>query len=211
VKRPVRTIGIAALLVAGAGGAALLTASSSAGDDTVATTTTTITGLGMAAIHDPALASSDPSDGDAEARLVDATGVPASDAAAPRAWTVGEGSVLGYAAADGRFCFEFRGLAGGCLGPGSLTDARPVDVTTSYGPGNFHVYGLALDGVTAVSVRVGESARPAALAHNSFYFSAPGLGGTDGVEGTVVATMSDGTTREASFGVSRVREMPVPS
>lgn len=85
MKRPVRTIGIAALLVAGAGGAAFLTASSSAGDDTAATTTAIISGLGMAAIHDPALASSDPSDGDAEARLVDATGVRASDAAAPQA------------------------------------------------------------------------------------------------------------------------------
>lgn len=114
----------------------------------------------MAAIHDPALASSDPSDGDAKARLVDATGVRASDAAAPQAWTVGEGSVHGYAAADGRFCFEFRGLAGGCLGLCRLTDARPVDVTTSYGPGNFHVYGLALDGVTAVSVRVREMPVP---------------------------------------------------
>ena len=66
----------------------------------------------------------------------------------------------GYAAADGRFCFEFRGLAGGCLGLCRLTDARPVDVTTSYGPGNFHVYGLALDGVTAVSVRVREMPVP---------------------------------------------------
>jgi hypothetical protein len=211
VKRPVRAIGIAVLLAAGAGGVAFATASTSAGGDTTATTTATVGGLGMTAAHDPALASSNPADGAAKAWLADATGVRASDATAPQTWTVGEGSVLGYAAAGGRFCFEFRGLAGGCLGPGVLTDARPIDVTTSYGPGDFHVYGLALDGVTAVLVRVGGSARPAALAHNSFYFSDPGLGGTDGIEGKIVATMSDGTTREAPFRASRVQEFADPS
>jgi hypothetical protein len=33
--------------------------------------------------------------------------------------------VLGYTAADGGFCFEFRKLTGGCLQRGVLTDAQP--------------------------------------------------------------------------------------
>ena len=82
-----------------------------------------------------------------------------------------------------------------------LTDARPVDVTTDYGPGLFAVYGLVRDGVTAVSIRVGGATRPAALAHNAFSFSDDELGGSDGLAGDAIATMRDGTTRTARFQV----------
>jgi hypothetical protein len=189
---------IAAALVVGVGGVAGTTASSSAHVDTGMATG----GLQLAAVGDPALTSSDPTDSAAESRLVYATGVAASDpSAAPQTWVVGDRTVLGYTASGGRFCFEFRALGGGCLEPGVLTDAHPIELTTDYGRGVFHVYGLVLDGVTAVSVAVGGTARPAALAHNAFSFSDDELGGTDGITAEVVATMRDGTTREAPFHV----------
>src|SRR5438105_115214 len=116
MKRRIDIIWIAAALLAGgAGGFALATASSSASDDSGAPAGT----LQIAAAVDPVLASTDPGDSDAAAKLVYATGVAANDAtAAPQTWAVGDRSVLGYMAADGRFCFAFRSLAGGCLQPG---------------------------------------------------------------------------------------------
>jgi hypothetical protein len=208
LKKRIDIIWIAvALVAAGAGGFALATASSSASDDNGTPAGT----LQLAAAGDPALASTDPGDSDDVAKLVYATGVAASDtAAAPQTWRVGDRSVLGYTAADGRFCFEFRSLGGGCLQPGVLTDELPVDLTTDYGPGTFHAYGLALDGVTAVSVSVGGTSRPAAFAHNSFYFSDDALGGTAGITGQVVATMSDGTTRTLPFKVGSMEDMLAP-
>jgi hypothetical protein len=207
LKTRIDIIWIAAALLAGAGGAALATASSSAQDDTG----THAGQLQIAAADDPALASPDPADRDAEARLISATGVAAGDpSAAPQTWAVGDRSVLGYQASGGRFCFEFRTLAGGCLEPGVLTNAQPVELTTDYGRGTFHVYGLVLDGVTAVSVSVGGVSRPAAFAHNSFSFSDDDLGGTDGIAGKVVATMSDGSTREAPFHVGSLRDLLAP-
>jgi hypothetical protein len=71
----------------------------------------------------------------------------------------------------------------------------------------FNVYGFALDGVTAVSVEVGGTTRPAAFARNAFIFSDGALGGTAGISGTVSATMSDGTTRTESFHSSSI-EVP---
>jgi hypothetical protein len=204
LKKRIDIIWIAAALVAGVGGVALATAASSASDDGGAAAGT----LQLAAVGDPTLASTDPSDSDDAAKLVYATGVAASDAAAaPQTWKVGDRSVLGYDASGGRFCFEFRSLGGGCLQPGVLTDELPVDLTTDYGPGTFRAYGLALDGVTAVSVSVGGSSRPAAFAHNAFYFSDDALGGTAGIAGEVVATMSDGTTRKVPFHVDSMENM----
>jgi hypothetical protein len=205
LRKRVDIVWIAAALLVGVGGVALATASSSAGDGSG----TPAGGLQLAAVDDPALTSSDPSDNDALAKLVYATGVAASDpAAAPQTWAVGESSVLGYTASGGRFCFEFRSLVGGCLEPGTLTDSQPIDVTVDYGPGIFHLYGLVLDGVTAVSVDVAGSSRPAAFAHNAFYFSDDRLGGSDEIRGAVVATMSDGTTRAAPFHVGLVNAQP---
>ena len=70
--------------------------------------------------------------------------------------------------------------------------------TTSSGAGDD---GLVLDGVTAVSVRVGDSSKQAAFAHNAFAFSDDSLGGTGAIAGDVVATMSDGSRRETPFHV----------
>jgi hypothetical protein len=203
LKKRIDTIWIAAALVVGVCGVALATASSSAGDDSG----TPVSKLQVAAADDPALASTDPADDAAAAKLVAATGVAASDGAATQTWAVGGLSVLGYAASGGRFCFEFQRLGGGCLAPGVLTDEAPIDLTTDYGPGTFHVYGLVLDGVAGVSVSVNGTSRPASFAHNAFSFSDDELGGTDGIAGEVIATMSDGTTREAQFHVDSLKEM----
>jgi hypothetical protein len=187
-------IWVAVALIAGAGGAAYATAS---GDPPAAPADLRVT-----AVNDSALAAVDP--GDEIAKLVSATGVPASATSTTQTWKVGDYSVLGYTAANGRFCFEFRKLTGGCLGAGVLTDERPLDITTDYGPSAFNVYGLALDGVTAVSVQVDGTSRPAAFAHNAFIFSDGALGGTGGISGTVSATMNDGTTRTEAFHISPV-------
>jgi hypothetical protein len=190
---------IAAAVTLGAGGYAFATAASSPGQDNGATAQPA---LALASVGDPALASTDPADGDAAARLIQATGVAASDpAAAPQAWAVGDESVLGYTASGGRFCFEFRSHGGGCLAPGTLTQEQPIDLTTDFGPSTFAVYGLVRDGVTAISVRVGGNSWPAALAHNAFFFSDDALGNATGIAGEVVAAMSDGTTRAAPFHV----------
>lgn len=196
LKKRTDVIWIAVALIAGAGGAAFATTS----DDPPAAHAD----LQVTAVNDSALASSDPGDGDDLTKLVAATGLAASATSTTQTWTVGDHSVLGYTAADGRFCFEFRKLTGGCLAAGVLTDAQPLDITTDYGPGEFNVYGLALDGVTAVSVQVGGVSRPAAFAHNAFIFSDDAMGGTLGIAGTVSATMSDGTTRTQAFHISSI-------
>ena len=197
LERRTGLIVIALALIAGTGGAVLATASSSA-DDAVAAGTGA---LQISAMRDPALAATDPSDADAVARLVRAAGMPPAPGGAAQTWTVGGHAVLGYATAGGSFCFAFTGGAGGCLQPGTLTPERPLEVMTDYGPGTFNVYGLALDGVTAVTVRIGGTPRPAAFAHNSFAYSDPGLGRTAGIDGELIATMGDGTTRAQPFHV----------
>lgn len=186
LKKRVDVIWIAIALTFGAGGAVFAIASSSADANHAGAAGGDVQ---ITAVDDAGLGSNDPSDEAAAAKLAIATGVPAATAAAPQTWKVGEASVLGYEAADGRFCFEFRGLTGGCLQAGVLTDEQPLDVTTDYGPGTFHVYGLALDSVVAVTVTVGGASLPAAFAHNAFFFSDNGLGGTKGISGVVIATM----------------------
>lgn len=197
LERRTGLIGIALALIAGTSGALLATASSSAGDAVPVGTGE----LQISAMRDPALAATDPSDADAVARLARVAGLPPAPGRAAQTWTVGGHDVLAYATAGGTFCFAFTGGAGGCLHPGTLTYERPLEVMTDYGPGTFNVYGLALDGVTAVTVRLGGTPRPAAFAHNSFTYSDPGLGGTAGVDGEVIATMGDGTTRAVPFRV----------
>ncbi len=165
---------IAAAFTIGIGGAAFATATSGADNAQPARPATT-PALPISAITDPALTSTAPSDRAAAAGLLGATGV-AGDATAPQVWRVGGRSVLGYTADDGRFCFEFRGLAGGCLGAGALSDREPLDATLDHGPATFRVYGLALDGVTGVAVRIDGDEHRADLAHNGFAFSDGTLG-----------------------------------
>jgi hypothetical protein len=147
LKKRAGTVWVAAALILGVGGAAFATTKARSDDPIAAQGDLRVTAAG-----DSALAASDPGDGDDMAKLAVATGLPASATSTTQTWKVGAYSVLGYTAADGRFCFEFRTLTGGCLGAGVLTDERPLDITTDYGPSEFNVYGLALDGVTAVTV-----------------------------------------------------------
>jgi hypothetical protein len=198
LKRRVDLIWIAIALTAGIGGAAFATTASGTGDGSPGSGG----GLGITAVTDPGLTSSDPADGQAAAQFSVATGVAAGTKAAPQVWSVGGHSVLGYTSADGRFCFEFRQLTGGCLAAGTLTDAQPLDITIDHGPSTFRVYGIALDGVTGVTLHVGTATREADFAHNSFAVSDDALGATNEAAGEVVATMSDGTTRTQSFPIS---------
>jgi hypothetical protein len=204
LEKRVDVLWIAIALTFGAGGAVFTIASPSADDDLAVASAGD---LQLTAVNDPALASNDPPDDEAAAKLAVAAGVPTGTTAAPQTWKVGAVSVLGYTAADGKFCYEFRELTGGCLRAGVLTDEQPLDVTTDYGPGTFHVYGLALDGVIAVTVTAGGAPQPAAFAHNAFFFSDNGLGGTDGLSGMVTATMSDGTTRAQPIHISSFEDM----
>jgi hypothetical protein len=207
LKKRIDVIWIAAALIAGTGGAVLATASSSAGEDPQAAVATG-SGPQMTAATDPRLASDDPGDGEEIAKLAVVAGAPPHSP--PQTWDVGGRTVLGYTTANGRFCFEFRGLAGGCLGAGVLTDEQPVDVFLDHGPRLFNVYGLAADGVVGVTVRVGDKSQAAAFAHNSFFFSDAGLGSTSETTGEVTVNMSDGTTRTQSFRISSL-EAPLTS
>jgi hypothetical protein len=191
-------------LVAGAGCALFATAPSSAGDAVAAGSVEPQ----IAALLDPALIATDAIHSAAMAHLAAVAGRPPAQGAAARTWNVGAHGVVGYTSAGGSFCFAFSGGAGGCLQPGTLSDERPLDVMTDYGPDILNVYGLALDGVTAVSVRVGGRSWPAALAHNAFSFSEPDLGGTAALEGEVTATMTDGTTRSVPFRIGSLEIAP---
>lgn len=198
LKRRIDVIWIALALSAGIGGAALATAASGTEEGSAG-------GLQIAAVTDPALTSADPADGDAAAHLATATGVTGGTREAPQVWSVGGRSVLGYTAADGRFCYEFRGLTGGCLAAGTLSDSQPLDITMDHGPSTFHVYGIALDGVTGVTLHVGTTILEAAFAHNAFFVSDDALGATTETTVEVVATMSDDTTRTQAFPISSLQ------
>jgi hypothetical protein len=188
---------IALALAIGAGGGAFATSSAGAGSGAGSADGT----LPIAAISDPALTSTSAADTSAAVELSHLAGV-SGDASAPQAWAVGGRSVLGYSADDGRFCFEFVKLSGGCLSADAIGDRQPLDITVDHGPSTFRVYGLALDGVVAVAVRVGGHDGQAALAHNAFSFSDDALGAISATSGEVVATMSDGTTRTQTFPIS---------
>jgi hypothetical protein len=194
---------IAVALTIGVGGAAFATTTSGADDAPPATPSATpvTPPLPIAAITDPALTSTAASDGAAAGALSRMTGVSRS-AASPQVWNVGGRSVLGYTADDGRFCFEFRGLTGGCLQAGALGDQAPLEVTLDHARATFRVYGLALDGVTGVAVRIDGGEHQADLAHNAFAFSDDALGTTTATTMELVATMSDGTTRTQTVPIS---------
>jgi hypothetical protein len=118
-----------------------------------------------------------------------------------RSWRVGGRRVVGYTTAAGAFCFEFAGLAGGCLPKTGLSAANPVDVMTDNGPGVLRVYGLAMDGVTAVGLRAGGVTRAAAIGRNAFLLEAPALGRTHGFTATLIVQLGDGTVRQIPLSV----------
>jgi hypothetical protein len=197
VRKRSDVVWIALALALGAGGAAFATSSAGAGSGGGGANNT----IPITAITDPALTSTDPAASDTATELSHLAGV-SRDASAPQAWSVGDHAVVGYRADDGRFCFEFVELTGGCLSAGALRDEQPLDVTVDHGPSTFRVYGLALDGVVAVAVRVGGQVRQADFAHNAFSFSDDALGATSASSGELVATMSDGTSRTQTFPIA---------
>jgi hypothetical protein len=205
LRRRADVIWIAAALTAGAGGAVIADAASSSS----ARAPADAGALQVTAAKDPALASTDPSDAEAAAKLAVTAGVRAAPGSGPQTWRVGGRTVLGYTAGDGSFCFAFAGGAAGCLQPGTLSDQSPLDITTDYGPGTFSAYGLALDGVVAVEIRIGHASRAAAFGHNSFTFSDASLGGTERISGEAIATMADGTARAVPFRVGPLDTTPV--
>ena len=170
LERRTGLIGIALALIAGTGGAVLATASSSA-DDAVAAGTGE---LQISAMRDPALAATDPSDADAVARLARVAGLPPAPGGQRGPGRSAGTSVLGYATAGGASASPSPGGAGGCLQPGTLTSERPLEVMTDYGPGTFNVYGLALDGVTAVTVHLGGTSRRCGIRPQLVHVLRPG-------------------------------------
>jgi hypothetical protein len=77
--------------------------------------------------------------------------------------------------------------------------ARPrVDVLTDRA---LRVYGLAMDGVTAISLRARGTARPAVVARNAFYLQANSLGGRKGFAGTLIVRYRDGSTHQVPLRI----------
>lgn len=127
--------------------------------------------------------------------LSNALGAAPRDWASRRAWFIDGQQVVGYTTPSGRFCYRFGSLTGGCIGAGTLTRANPVAYSTDYGPGTLHVYGMAIDDVAAVSLRVRGVTRPVLVARNAFYFSDDSLGSTRALSATLLVRMRGGATR----------------
>lgn len=123
------------------------------------------------------------------------------DRASRRAWLIPGHRVTGYTTPGGSFCFRFAGLTGGCLPAGKLTAAEPIDASTDYGPRAFRIYGLAMDGVAAISLQARGVTRRVLMGRNAFYFEDNSLGGTRGFAGALVVRMRDGSTRHVPFRV----------
>lgn len=135
------------------------------------------------------------------------------DRASERAWLVAGHRVMGYTAANGSFCYQFRGLTGGCLQPGVLTSDYPLDASLDYGPQTFRVYGIATDDVVAVSLRAQGVTLRATVKRNAFFLEKTSFGGTRGFSATLIAGMRDGTTRRLPLrvgGIDRSAWKPAP-
>jgi hypothetical protein len=156
-------------------------------------------GSELGLVRDTALSSpARPSDRTAESWMTAAAGEGPRDPSSTRQWTIDGHRFVGFTSANGDFCTNL----GGCLQPGTLSDAMPLATTVGYGPGVFQVFGLAIDGVTSVRITVGSTTGDATMGPNSFYYENDALGGTAGFQGTATATMQDGTTREIPIHVS---------
>jgi hypothetical protein len=109
--------------------------------------------------------------------LFHALGALPRDRASRRSWLIAGRRVTGYTTPGGSFCFRFGPFTGGCIRPGDLTAANPVAFTVDYGPKTFRVYGLAIDGVTAVSLRARGITRRVLVVRNAVYIDDGSLGG----------------------------------
>jgi hypothetical protein len=120
---------------------------------------------------------------------------PAAAVANGRTWRVAGRRITGHTTAGGSFCFTFSGHSGGCVTGTSLSRANPIDPMLDYGPRTFRVYGLAMDGVTTVSVHARGITQRAAVARNAFFLEADALGGTRTLSATLIVRLRDGTTK----------------
>jgi hypothetical protein len=148
----------------------------------------------------------------AVAQLATAAGAVSRDTRSVRSWPAAGQHIEGYTTQAGKFCFRFRALMGGCVRQGTLNVSHPVEAFTDNGPGLFRIYGLAIDGVTAVSVRVRGKTRRASVGRNAFFLSANALSAPHGVSGTVIVRFEDGTTHERYFraGGYDLTQKPTP-
>ncbi len=133
--------------------------------------------------------------------IAGAAGKQPRDAVGGRTWLVGGHRVTGFTAADGSFCFRCARGAGGCLAEPGLSLATPVTVMSDNAPGTLRVYGLAMDGITAVSLRARGVTRRAAMGRNAFYLGANALGSRKGFAGTLIVRYGGGTTRLVSLRI----------
>jgi len=126
------------------------------------------------------------------AQLTDELGARPRDHSSRRAWIVSGQRVVGYTTPGGSFCYVFGSLTGGCLQPGQLTSATPVSPTVEYGPRTFRIYGLAMDGVTSISLTARGATWRGNLVRNAFYLQANALAGTQVLTGTLIVRMHGG-------------------
>ncbi len=141
-----------------------------------------------------------------------AAGARPRDAASGRTWLVAGQRVVGYTTRSGGFCFRFVELAGGCLARDTLSPARPLDVMTDNGPGEFRVYGLAADEVTAITLHARGVTRRVAMGRNAFFLDEPALGTRRSFDATLVVRLRDGTARTVPIrigGPSPAKRLPV--
>ena len=103
--------------------------------------------------------------------------------------------MTGYTTPGGNFCFRFGPLTGGCVHPGELNASNPVAYTVDYGPKTFRVYGLAIDGVTSVSLRARGVTRRVLLVRNAVYIDDASLGGSGRFTGTLIVHLRGGAGR----------------
>jgi hypothetical protein len=147
-------------------------------------------------------------------RLFDALGALPRDQASRRSWLIAGRRVTGYTTPSGSFCFRFGPFTGGCIRPGELTPANPVAYTVDYGPKTFRVYGLAIDGVTAVSLRARGVTRRVLLVRNAVYIDDGSLGGLRPLTGTLIVHLRGGAVARmpirASGGLRPTPEKVLP-
>lgn len=125
-------------------------------------------------------------------RLTDELGARPRDRTSQRAWVIAGQRVVGYTTPGESFCYVFGSLTGGCLEPGELTSATPISPTVEYGPRRFRVYGLAMDGVTSISLSARGATWRGSVVRNAFYLQANALGGSRLLTGTLMVRLHDG-------------------
>jgi hypothetical protein len=136
------------------------------------------------------------------AGIEEAMGTRSRDHQSERTFRVGGVKVFGFPTPSGRFCYFFTGYTSGCLTAKTLTRARPVDSVVDHDAKVFRVYGIAIDSVKNITLRLDGAARRVTLAHNAFFFSSGALANSHPFTFTLILGFRDGTTRELPVRVS---------